>query len=322
MKFSPFNFQAALAAGGVTLMAFNWLQFAIPHGSGPVQFTDIEWGGLTATQAALYGLLIGLMLVLTVVNLTLTVVFLRDLVRWAGDGTSYAEFMSGPAARVTGIFVPIASLAMTMAVFFAAVPFFIPVVAVHVQAFMWPGLVFFTGLLIAALVLEARLLRDWSRGPRDRTQLNFVWLLDVFAFGLVVLAGTGLAAAAASGTVATAAAVESLVAAAWGTVLLVLKLAVLVPQLLRARKLPDHHLQPAFFLVVPITCLYAVSYHRILLYLQTRSDFDLDVPQQLLLTASFGLTVLWAAVTVYLLGDYFARYFRRSEYFPTQWAMI
>jgi hypothetical protein len=34
------------------------------------------------------------------------------------------------------------------------------------------------------------------------------------------------------------------------------------------------------------------------------------------------MTIVWAAVTVYLLIDYFTGYFRRSEYFPTQWSII
>ena len=255
MKFSPFNFQASLAAGGVTLMAFNWLQFVVPHGGGAVTLTDIHWGSLSGAQDMLYGVLVGLMFVLTVVNFTLTVVFLKGLVRWAGDGTSYQEFMNGPAARVTGIFVPIASLAMTMAVFFAAVPFFIPAVSAHVQALMWPGLLVFASLLVAALALEARLIAKWFRQPQNRGDLTFVWLLDVFAFGLVVLAGTGLAATAQSRVVATAAAVAAMVAAAGGSLLLVVKLAILIRQLIGSRKLPEHHLQPAFFLFVPITCL-------------------------------------------------------------------
>lgn len=322
MKFSPFNFQASLAAGGVTLMAFNWLEFAVPHGSGAVTLTDIHWGSLSVAQDMLYGVLVGLMLVLTVVNFTLTIVFLRDLVWWAGDGTSYQEFMDGPAARVTGIFVPIASLAMTMAVFFAAVPFFIPAVSAHVQALMWPGLLVFGSLLLVALILEARLLADWFRRPQNRGDLTFVWLLDVFAFGLVVLAGTGLAATAQSRVVATAAAVAALCAAAGGSFLLVMKLAILIRQLFGSRKLPERHLQPAFFLVVPITCLYAISYYKIMLYLQTWLQFDVRVPQQVLITVSFTMTIVWAAVTVYLLVDYLVSHFRRSEYFPTQWAMI
>jgi hypothetical protein len=34
IKFHPLLFQSSLAAGGVSLMAFNYLQFAIPHGEG------------------------------------------------------------------------------------------------------------------------------------------------------------------------------------------------------------------------------------------------------------------------------------------------
>lgn len=43
MKFTPLIFQASLAAGGVALMPFNYLQFAVPHGEGLIKLSDISW---------------------------------------------------------------------------------------------------------------------------------------------------------------------------------------------------------------------------------------------------------------------------------------
>lgn len=320
--FTPFNFQAPLAAGGVSLMAFNWLQFAVPHGEGPVRLSDIEWAGIAAGRAGLYGLLVAIMAVMTVANLLLTAVFLGDLVRWLAVGNGYREFMSGPVPRITGIFVPVASLAMTMAVTFASAPFFIPAVSANVQALVLPGLVFFAVLWLALFALESRVLRSWLGRPIDTSKLNFVWLLDVFAFGLVALAGTGLALAAAARGVAAGAALASLPVLGAGSILLVVKLAYLARAQARSRALPEAPMQPAFFLLVPITCLYGVSYYRMLLYAQKWFGLEAPSVSRALITFSYIAAVAWIIFTLYLLVGYFRDYFRRSEYFPTQWAMV
>lgn len=321
-NFSPFNFQAPLAAGGVTLMAYNWLQFAIPHGDGPLAYADIGWASLTAVQTGLYGVLAGIMFVLTLVNLLLTTVFSYDLVKWLASRRGYQEFMSGPTTRITGIFVPIASLAMTMAVVFATAPFFIPAVSAHIQALMMPGLVAFSALWLTIFVLESRMLKMWLGQPTDTSKLNFVWLLDVFAFGLVGLAGTGLASTADGRAIASTSAFMSVAAVGFGTLLLAGKMALLLYVQLKARSLPEHQVQPAFFLLAPITCLYGISYYKIMVYLQKWFEIDVKVPSYFLVTLLYGVAMTWAIFTVYLLGDYFRNYFRKSDYFPTQWAMV
>jgi hypothetical protein len=322
VKFSPFNFQAPLAAGGITLMAFNWLQFAIPHGAGSVKLSDIRWASLSPTQTGLYGLLVGLMLVLTTLNLLLMAVFLKDLAQWVAAGNGYREFMSGPPSRITGIFVPIASLAMTVAVVFASAPFFIPSVSANAQALVLPGVVLFTVLLLAAFWLEARVIRLLLCQHLDAAKLNFVWLLDVFAFGLLALAGTGLASLAANRGIASTTAFASMLALGVGTLLLAGKLVLLVYIQAKSRALPESQLLPAFFLVVPITCLYGISYYRIMLLAQKWFALDVKAPSYALITVGYIVAVTWALVTVYALRDYFRNYFRTSEYFPTQWAMV
>jgi hypothetical protein len=75
MKFTPFKFQVPLAAGGITLMAFNYLQFAVPHGKGLIKLSDIPWASLTTGQTSLYVHLIGIMVVFTIMNLILLLFF-------------------------------------------------------------------------------------------------------------------------------------------------------------------------------------------------------------------------------------------------------
>ena len=322
MKFSPFNFQVPLAAGGITLMAFNWLQFAVPHGQGSVKITDIRWAELTTVQSGLYGLLVGIMLVLAIANVLLTIVLLKDLARWLRAGQGYKEFMSGPPSRVTGIFVPVASLAMTIAVLLAALPFFIPAVSANIQALMIPGLIIFGLLWLTIFTLESRVLRSWMGRPLDATGLNFVWLLDVFAFGLVGVSGTGLASLASNRGIASIAALASPLVLVVGTSLLAVKAVFLIRVQLRSRTMPENQLKPAFFLLVPITCLYGISYYRLMLYLQKWFGLDMKVPSHYLITLSYIVAMAWVIFSIYLLRGYFRRYFRTSEYFPTQWALV
>lgn len=41
MKFTPMNFQISVAAGGVALMPFVLMQFALPHGEGMITLNSL-----------------------------------------------------------------------------------------------------------------------------------------------------------------------------------------------------------------------------------------------------------------------------------------
>lgn len=303
-------------------MAFSYLQFAVPHGNGLIKLSDIPWASLTAMQTSLYVPLIGIMLVFTIINLLSIVVFLKDLIQWLGDKQEYKEFMSGPPTKAIGIFVPIASLSMTMNVILAPLAFFIPNLSANIQLLMLPGLIIFGFLLLMLFKLEFTFLKTWLSQPLDVTKLNFVWLLDVFAFGLVNLTGAGIASMASNRDIASIAAFASLLALSMGSFLLVIKLAYLIYLQMKSSKLPDSAVQPAFFLVVPITCLFGISYYKIMLHLQTWFSFDIKVASFFFITFSYVITIGWALFTLYLLTDYYKNYFYKSEYFPTQWAMV
>jgi hypothetical protein len=322
LKFTPFNFQAPLAAGGVTLMAFSYLQFAVPHGKGLIKLSDIPWASLTTGQTSSYVPLIGIMLVFTIINLLSTVVFLKDLIQWLANKQEYKDFMSGPPTKTIGIFVPIASLSMTVNVILAPLGFFIPKLSANIQEMMLPGLIFFGFLWLMIFKLEFTVLKTWLSQPLDVTKLNFVWLLDVFAFGLVNLTGTGIASMASNREIASIAAVASLFALSMGSFLLVIKLAYLIYLQIKSIRLPDNPVLPAYFLVIPITCLFGVSYYRIMIYLQTYFSFDVKVSSFFLITFSYVITIGWGIFTLYLLSDYYKKYFYKSEFSPTQWGMV
>lgn len=251
MKFTPLKFQLPLAAGGIALMAFNYLQHAVPHGQGLVKLSDITWSGLTPVQTGSYLLLIAIMLVFSIVSLGATVVYLKQIGQWLAIKGEYREFINSPPTKGVGIFTPIASLSMTANVVLAPLAFFIPILSANLQAMMLPGLIFFVALWVIIFTLEFQILKVWLSKPLDISQLNFIWLVDVFAFGLVTLTGTGIAALSSNIEIASIAAFASFLTLSFGCFLLVIKLAYLVCLQAKAKKLPDEPILPAFFLVIP-----------------------------------------------------------------------
>lgn len=322
MKFTPLKFQIPLAAGGVALMAFNYLQFAVPHGKGLIKLSDIPWTGLATGQTGLYYLLIVIMLAFSVINLGSTAVYLKQLIQWLADRSEYRDFINGPTTRSIAIFVPIASLSMSANVVLAPLAFFVPQLSSNLQALMLPGLIFFGILWVTIFRLEFRVLKTWLSHPLDVTQLNFIWLLDVFAFGLVSLTGTGIAALSGSEEIASTAAFASLFTLSLGSFLLVTKLAYLIYLQVKAHELPGKAILPAFFLVIPITCLYGYSFYRITLYAQKYFSYDIRILSFFFINFSYVITIGWGIFCLYLLNNYFKREFLKSDFYPTQWGLV
>jgi len=322
MKFTPLKFQIPLAAGGVALMALNYLQFAVPHGKGLITLSDMPWAGLTNAQAGLYLPLILIMLAFSVISLGSTAFYLKQLIEWLANKTEYQDFINGPPTKSIAVFVPVASLSMTANVILAPLGFFVPQLSSNLQALMLPALIFFGLLWLAAFRLEFAVLRTWLSRPLEVPQLNFIWLLDVFAFGLVSLTGTGIAALSDSEKLASTAAFASLFTLSLGFFLLVTKLAYLIFLQIKAHELPGKPILPAFFLVIPITCLYGYSFYRIALYLQKYFSFDTRVLSFFFINFSYVVTIGWGIFCLYLLSNYFKKDFLKSDFYPTQWGLV
>jgi hypothetical protein len=322
MQFSPLKFQIPLAAGGISLMAFNYLQFAIPDVQGLVTLRQVLNAELGATQATLHWMLIGLMLLFTVINLISTPVLLGQLWRWRSNGAAYAAFLSGPPTMSVGIFVPIASLSMTACVILAPFAFFVPQFSSNLQQMMLPGLIFFGLLWVAMFRLEFKLLKYWLSHPFDLKQVNFVWLLDVFSFGLVSLTGTGIAAMANDMTIASLAAFASFFTLIFGGLLLIAKLSYLLYLQIKADTLPGKNILPAYFILIPISCLYGFSLYRIALYLKKQFAFDISILLFSTITIPYIIALVWGLFCLYLLFEYLKDDFLKSDFAPPQWAMV
>ncbi|MDW7660927.1 MAG: hypothetical protein SCL54_05780 [Bacillota bacterium] len=231
------------------------------------------------------------------------------------------ELMSDPYRNVT-IFPIIGSLAMSANVLWAPTGFFVPVISDGLQALMIPSLVFFIGLWIVAFALQFKVLKSWISKSIDFKKYNFVWLLDVFAFGLVSLTGSGIAITTGSVNIAMIASLATIIAIVFGFGLLIAKLVHLIAMLLKARKLPDAPLLPAFFLVIPITCLYGLSTYRLMGYYSKLYNFSLQGIQPLIINLSYVIAAFWLISTVYLIRTYLISHFLDSKYAATQWGMV
>lgn len=322
MQFSPLKFQIPLAAGGIALMAFNFLQFAIPGVHGLVTLQQMVNAELDPIQATLYWALVGMMLIFTVINFVSTPVLLQQLWRWRNDRVAYTTFLSGPPTMSVGIFIPFASLSMTACVVLAPFAFFVPLLASNLQHMMLPGLLFFGLLWLGMFKFEFRLLKYWLSHPFDLKQVNFVWLLDVFSFGLVSLTGTGIAAMADDMAIASLAAFGSFFTLTFGVLILVAKLAYLIYLQIKAETLPGKNVLPAYFILIPISCLYGFSFYRIALYLKKQFAFDISMILFSTITFPYVIALGWGLFCLYLLFEYLKSDFLKSDYAPPQWAMV
>ncbi len=322
MQFSPLKFQMPLAAGGIALMAFNYLQFAVPRANGMVTLNDMLAANMTMPQFVLNWFLVAMMLVFSVLNICFIPFFCVQWARWRRNRAVYEKFMADSPTVVVGSFIPFASLSMTACVALAPLAFFIPALSANIQAMMLPGLIFFGWLGISIFRLEFKVLKQLLTRPVDVAKLHFVWLLDVFSFGLVSLMGTGIAAMSKDMTIASIAAFGTFFTVTFGMLLLIAKLAYLLFLQFKSEELPGKNFRPAYFILVPISCLYGFSIHRIAVYMESYFAFDMKI----ILFASFMIpyviAVGWSVFCVYLLWEYLTKDFIRSDFAAPQWSII
>lgn len=320
MKFSPLQFQISVAAGGAALMPFVLLQFAVPHGAGLITLAAMPWEQLSSLESILYGPLVGVMLLFVALHLLLTLLYLKGLVGMLAEGEQFRAFINDPKTHIA-IFSPIASLAMTANVVWGPLAFFVPGMAATLQGLMVPSLIFFALLWLALLAAEAKVLKIWLTRPLEPGKLNFAWLLDIFAFGLVSLTGSGIAAIATDPAVAAAAAFAAFFTIGAGIFIFLLKIVILLYGQLKAERLPGEPIQPAFLLVIPILCLFGISIFRIMVFLENHFGFAAGPASFLVLNFAYAAAVAWGFFGLYLLFDYF-RAFGRHKYSPAQWGIV
>lgn len=320
-KFNPLFFQASLAAGGISLMPFNYLQFAIPHGKGLIKLSDVTWTGISGMQMTQNAALISIMFISVVAHVILTFEFLKGLAGWLSNKRAVTELMGDPYRNMT-IFPIIGSLAMSANVLWAPVGFFVPQISSGLQSLMLPSLVFWGVLWIMMFVLEFNVAKAWLKQHIEIEKFNFVWLLDVFAFGLVSLAGSGVAGTSGNPQISGIAVVGTVVTVTVGIILLFVKFVNLIKPMIKRKDLPSVGILPAYFILIPITCLFGISIFRLISYFQRVYSYNLSGHQSVIIVLLYVFSMSWLAFSVYLLGNYFRNQFLGSEYSAPQWSMV
>ncbi len=321
MNFTPLKFQGALAAGGVALMPFVYLQNTVPHPKGLIKLADIPFNEISSGKAIFFIVLLGIMSIFTIIHFVLTISFLKDLTSWLIKKEAYKIFINTPLTNI-GIFSPVISLAMTMNVIFSPLSFFIPGLSSNIQVMMWPALIAIGILWMILFRFEIKLLIMWLSQPLELSKLNFGWLLDVFALGMVSLTATGIASMSNNKEIASIAAFLSLFTISFGLIIFVGKLLLLIYIQIKAGSLPLKQAQPTFFVVIPIICLFGVSLYKFSVYLEKYFLFDLKFFTYFIISSSFVLSIGWGIFCVYLLKSYFKNEFVKNEFYPGQWTIV
>ncbi len=319
--FTPLAFQLTLAAGGISLMPFNLLQFSLPHAGKLITLSDISSNILTPTQQLWVYPLASIMLLFIAIHIIYSAKFIVEFIMWIKEGHGYQKLLSNPYENER-IFAFICSLSMSANVIWASLGFFLPQISNNVQALMLPSLVYYLFLWLLLLNWEFKILIQWFSTPIDTDKFHFTWLLDILAFGLVSLTGSGIASMANNKEIASVAAISSLLTISLGLILMVFKTFCLFRSHLKNHKLPSDGLLPALFLMIPLSCLFGLSSFRMTAYVSNLLELNLKGFSFLTVVPPYVLAITWAVLCIFLLKDYLAKRFIRSSFAPPQWAMI
>jgi hypothetical protein len=268
------------------------------------------------------GSLLAVMALFSVLHLILTAFFVRDLWRWLAMPGEAKTFLQNSMSNV-GLFSPLISLAMSLNVLFGPMLFFLPTrIANHYQSLMFPALIFWGILCIILFVLEARILKNCFVQPLDLDKLNFGWLLDSFAFGMAALVGSGIASLSKNPEIAGTAALLSWGILATGMIVFIYKSGIILQSHFRAHALPDKTFLPSTFTIIPIVCLYAISFSKLSAYVKNTFSFNLDSMNYLIIVLSFMSAGLYFGFAFYLLWRYLFQDFRKDGFYPSQWGIV
>lgn len=315
--FTPLRFQSSLAAGGLALMPFVLMQLTFPHAGKLITVHDVAVGGLDGGRV----FLVGVMTVATIFHLALTIGSARGLALWIAERRAAGELMSDPKKN-SAIFSPAISLGMTINVLLGPVAFFVPAEWTTTLRLSTYAFALYVPLFATLTGLSAFAVRTWVSRPLASTDLNFVWLLDVFAWAMAALAGASIAASAGSAAVMAAAVVMTVVSAAVGIAIYTVKGALLLKALLEHRKLPTDSLQPAFFVTVPINCLFGVAAFKVSRPFDQLMGTDTSGIAMSALLFLFAVAAVWAVGCALAVRTWFLRAFPRPDFYPTQWGLV
>lgn len=314
--FTPLRFQSALASGGVALMPFVLMQFTFPHAGKLISINDVA-GGLDS--ASLF--LVAVMLLSTLLHFFLIVKISIEFIRWSRSGDALKAFLSDPATNI-GIFSPIVALGMMVNVVLGPVAFFLPDFSSQVPLLVGYGIYPYALLFMALGAMSLTVAKTWFFRDGKTVVFTFNWLLDVFAWGMVALAGSGIAMAATEVPVARAASILTLIAISIGLLIYGIKgIYLLVCQLNHGANLAEP-LKPAHFVVVPINCLFAIAIYKIAGYTDKFLGINISSLAFVSVVILFSISIFWILFCVVAFKDWFRYQFIKPDFYPSQWGLV
>lgn len=315
--FTPLRFQASLAAGGLALMPFVLMQLTFPHAGKLMSAQDLHASGLGA--GGLF--LVVVMVIATLFHFALTIGSGRQLLTWLSDRQQAKAFVADPR-RNSGTFSPAISLGMTVNVLLGPVAFFLPSASPGVARLATLSFLVYLPLWAALAGLSAFVLRGWMARPLLAADLNFVWLLDVFAWAMAALAGASIAAASDSVAVAALSTALAVASLGVGLVLYGAKGALLLNHLLKERAMPADPLKPALFVTVPINCLFGVAAFKVSRPLDLLVGTHTAGIALAAVLVFFAIAAAWTMACAVALRGWLLRALPRPEFYPTQWGLV
>lgn len=316
MKFTPLRFQSALAAGGLALMPFVLMQFTFPRQGKLISLDDLSGRYDLASV-----FLLAVMLVSTVLHFYLIAKISREFVQWHRSDTAMQDFLADAAMNV-GIFSPVVALGMTVNVILGPVAFFFPGFSDQVPALLSYGVYPFALLFLVLGYISVRVGKTWLFRDGKAVAFNYNWLLDVFAWGMVALAGAGVTMTATNPQVTAAGSVLTLCAISIGLFIYGIKGMYLILAQMTHGNTPAEPLKPAHFIVVPINCLFAISIFKIAGYTKASLGIDITSLAFVSVVILFALSLFWIALCVIAFRDWFIHQFPKPEFYPAQWGLV
>ena len=211
---------------------------------------------------------------------------------------------------------------MTVNVVLGPVGFFFPSLSACLPSLVMYGIYPYAVLWLVLAGLSLVVARSWFSHSLKPADFNFGWLLDVFAWGMVALAGSGIASASSDADVGKFAALLTVASISIGLFIYGLKGIFLLVNQLGQGALPADPIKTSYFVVVPINCLFAVAMFKISGFLDHSFGISASTLAFSAIVVLSAIAAFWAALCLFVLKDWFVHRFFQPEFYPSQWGLV
>ncbi|QEN03895.1 hypothetical protein EW093_03990 [Thiospirochaeta perfilievii] len=319
-KFSPLSFLSSLGAGGIAIIPFAFFQYTYHTKPGLVTFNAIDHGSLNFAQLGLFYFFETVMIIFTLIHFFLTFKNLKELNYWSKTD-EFKTFTQDPLSNAA-LMTPFLSLAMTMNVFIGPIRFFIPFFSKNFQGMMLPALIALIILASVALYWEIKLLKISFVNSFDVSKINFGWLIQPFALGMIAVTASGIAAMSKTETYAHIGAFITFTMGSMALFLLAVKLNSIFKSHFAAKGLPAKQFMPSYLIVLPIVTILSIAGFRLTHYFHNFFHVDLHALGIIIIAGSFAFETWYLLFGLALLKNYLKDDFKLKEYYVSQWGLV